>query len=52
MLRRRFNGAKHVTEARAVGSSQELRYWVGERSIEGEVVAEAAVDTMEVRMPE
>ena len=46
MLRRRFNGAKHVTEAWAVID------WVGERSIRGEAIAKAVVDFMEVRMPE
>ena len=46
MLRRRFNGAKHITEAQAVND------WVGERSIRGEAKAEALVDIMEVRMPE
>ena len=46
MLRRRFNGAKHITEAWAVID------WVGERSLRGEALAKADVDIREVRMPE
>ena len=46
-LRRKFNGAKHITEAKAV-----IKYWVGERSVQGEATAEAVVDSTEVRMPE
>ena len=46
MLRRRFNGAKHITEAWAVID------WVGERSIRGEALPEGDVDCMEVRVPE
>ena len=48
-LRRKFNGAKLYTEAWDV----ELRFnMVGERCMRGEVVAKAAVDCIEVRMPE
>ena len=47
VLRRKFNGAKMHTEAWACRNAG-----VGERRIEGEAVAEAAVDEIRVRMPE
>ena len=46
-MRGKFNGAKHVTEAWDI-----LMDMVGERAIRCVVVAESAVDFMEVRMPE
>ena len=46
-LRRKFNGAKLNTEAWDI-----QMYMVGERSVRGEVAAEAAVDFTEERMPE
>ena len=47
-LRGKFNGAKHITEARAFSFTE----GVGERPMRGEVAAKAAVDFMGVRMPE
>ena len=47
ILRRKFNGAKLYTEAWDV-----LMYMVGERCMRDEVAAEAAVECIEVRMPE
>ena len=48
ILRGKCNGAKRITEAWAVHSV----HGVGERRMRGEVVAEAAVDCIRVRMPE
>ena len=46
-LRGKYNGAKHVTEAWDASNGV-----VGERRIQGEVAAGAAVDCIGVRMPE
>ena len=49
ILRRKFNGAKLYTEAWDIWIKL---YMVGERCMRDEVAAKAAVDCIEVRMPE
>ena len=49
VLRRKFNGAKVYTEA---WDGVQKYIVVGERSVRGEVKAEALVDCTEERMPE
>ena len=48
-LRRKFNGAKIYTEAWDLYRNVQV---VEERRIKGEVIAEAMVDEIRVRMPE
>ena len=48
MLRGKFNGAKHVTEAWDCAKCAV----VGERRVRGEVASKGAVDCTGVRMPE